>query len=160
LTAVYRDDIEPILTPAPATTVSGSSPDLSDFHVLVVDDEADARNLIQHILTKCNARVTTAATATEGIAAVKQHHPDMILSDIGMPVEDGYDFLAKLRQLSRAEGGDTPAVALTAFARSEDRRRALMAGFQMHLPKPVEAAELLAVVSNVCASSRRAKARM
>jgi len=83
----------------------------------------------------------------------------MILSDIGMPVEDGYDFLAKLRQLSCAEGGDTPAVALTAFARSEDRRRALMAGFQMHLPKPVEAAELLAVVSNVCASSRRAKAR-
>jgi signal transduction histidine kinase/ActR/RegA family two-component response regulator len=160
LTAVYRDEIEPILTPAPATAVLGSSPDLSDFHVLVVDDEADARNLIQHILTKCNARVTTAATATEGIAAVKQHHPDMILSDIGMPVEDGYDFLAKLRQLSRAEGGDTPAVALTAFARSEDRRRALMAGFQMHLPKPVEAAELLAVVSNVCASSRRAKARM
>jgi len=160
LTAVYGDDIEPILTPAPATAVLGSSPDLSDFHVLVVDDEADARNLIQHILTKCNARVTTAATATEGIAAVKQHHPEMILSDIGMPVEDGYDFLAKLRQLSRAEGGDTPAIALTAFARSEDRRGALMAGFQMHLPKPVEAAVLLAVVSNVCASSRRAKARM
>ncbi len=158
LTAVYREDIEPILTPAPATAVSGSSPDLSDFHVLVVDDEADARNLIQHILKKCNARVTTAATAAEGIAAVRQHHPDMILSDIGMPVEDGYDFLAKLRQLSRVEGGDTPAVALTAFARSEDRRRALMAGFQMHLPKPVEAAELLAVVSNVRAFSRRAKA--
>ena len=125
----------------------------------MVDDEADARSLIQHILKKCNATVTTAANAAEGIAAVKQHHPDMILSDIGMPVEDGYEFLAKLRQLSDAEGGDTPAVALTAFARSEDRRRALMAGFQMHLPKPVEAAELLAVASNLSVASRRAKGR-
>ena len=125
--------------------------------MLVVDDEADARNLIQHILTKCSAKVTTAASAAEGLAAVKKHLPDMILSDIGMPVEDGYEFLAKLRQLSDAEGGDTPAVALTAFARSEDRRRALMAGFQMHLPKPVETAELLAVASNICATSRRAK---
>jgi PAS domain S-box-containing protein len=159
LTAVYRDDIEPTLTPAPATAASGSNPDLHGFHVLVVDDEADARGLIQHILKKCNATVTTAASAAEGIAAVKQHHPDMILSDIGMPVEDGYEFLAKLRQLSDAEGGDTPAVALTAFARSEDRRRALMAGFQMHLPKPIEAAELLAVASNICTASRRARAR-
>jgi PAS domain S-box-containing protein len=159
LTAVFHDDIEPILTPAPATAASGSLPDLSDFHVLVIDDEADARDLIQHILKKCNATVTMAASAVEGIAAVKQHRPDMILSDIGMPVEDGYEFLAKLRQLSDAEGGDTPAVALTAFARSEDRRRALMAGFQMHLPKPIEAAELMAVASNVCVASRRAKAR-
>ena len=125
----------------------------------MIDDEADARMLIQHILTKCNATVTTAASAAEGLEAVKQHRPDMILSDIGMPGEDGYEFLAKLRQLPDAEGGDTPAVALTAFARSEDRRRALMAGFQMHLPKPVEPAELLAVASNLFAASRRAKSR-
>lgn len=158
LTAVHRDDPEP-LTPAPATAPSGTSPDLSGFHVLVVDDEADARSLIELLLKKCNATVTTAANAAEGIAAVKQHHPDMVLSDIGMPVEDGYEFLAKLRQLSDAEGGDTPAVALTAFARPEDRRRALMAGFQMHLPKPVEPAELLAVASNLSVASRRAKGR-
>jgi CheY-like chemotaxis protein len=94
-----------------------------------------------------------------GLEAVKRHRPDMILSDVGMPGEDGYEFLAKLRRLSDAEGGDTPAVALTAFARSDDRRRALMAGFQMHLPKPVEPAELLAVTSNLHAASRRAKAR-
>ena len=81
----------------------------------------------------------------------------MILSDVGMPGEDGYEFLAKLRRLSDADGGDTPAVALTAFARAEDRRRALMAGFQMHLPKPIEAAELLAVASNLCAAARRAR---
>lgn len=137
----------------------GASPDLRGFHVLVIDDESDARMLIQHVLAKCNATVTTAASATEGLEAVKQHHPDMILSDIGMPTEDGYEFLTKLRQLSDAEGGDTPAVALTAFARSEDRRDALMAGFQMHLPKPVEPAELLAVASIFCTASRRAKSR-
>ena len=76
-----------------------------------------------------------------------------------MPGEDGYEFLVKLRQLPDAEGGDTPAVALTALARSEDRRRALMAGFQMHLPKPVEPAELLAVAANIFAASRRGKRR-
>ena len=81
----------------------------------------------------------------------------MVLSDIGMPGEDGYAFLLKLRQLPSADGGDTPAVALTAYARAEDRRRALMTGFQMHLPKPVEPAELLAVVSNIFASVRRSR---
>lgn len=159
LTAIHRDESQPTLTPAPSAGVPKPDADLQGFHVLVIDDEADARHLIRHILTKCHATVTTAASAAEGLAAVRQLRPDMILSDIGMPVEDGYEFLAKLRQLSQAEGGDTPAVALTAFARSEDRRRALMAGFQMHLPKPVEAAELLAVASNLCAASRRARSR-
>jgi CheY-like chemotaxis protein len=134
-------------------------PDLRGFHVLVIDDESDARTLIQRILTRCNATVTTAASAAEGLDAVKRVRPDMIISDIGMPSEDGYEFLARLRQLSDAEGGDTPAVALTAFARAEDRRRALMAGFQMHLPKPVEPAELIAVAANLCAATRRANAR-
>jgi PAS domain S-box-containing protein len=159
ITAVYRENVEPALTPAPSPVAAeGELPDLRGFHVLVVDDEPDARALIQHILKKCNATVTTAASAAEGIEAVQQHRPDIVLSDIGMPGEDGYEFLAKLRQLSDSEGGDTPAVALTAFARSDDRRRALMAGFQMHLPKPVEPAELLAVISNLHAASRRIKA--
>jgi len=156
---VHRDDIEPVLTPAPIALSSESCPNLEGFHVLIIDDEADARSLIQRILAKCRATVSTASNAAEGLAAVQQLHPDMVLSDIGMPVEDGYQFLAKLRQLPVAKGGDTPAVALTAFARSEDRRRALMAGFQMHLPKPIEAAELLAVVTNFCAANRRLKAR-
>jgi PAS domain S-box-containing protein len=159
LTALHSEPDDDVLTPALATASSIPCPDLEGFHVLVIDDEADARILIQRILTKCKAIVTMAASAAEGLEAVKKHRPDMILSDIGMPGEDGYEFLAKLRQLPNAEGGDTPAVALTAFARSEDRRRALMAGFQMHLPKPVEAAELLAVVSNLRATSRRSKSR-
>ena len=157
LRGVQFDEAERVLTPAPAAAAAGPRPDLSGFHVLVIDDEADARALIQHILTKCNATVTTASSAAEGREAIKQHHPDMILSDIGMKDEDGYEFLAKLRQLSDADGGNTPAVALTAFARSEDRRRSLLAGFQMHLPKPIESAELLAVAVNLRAASRRAK---
>ena len=157
LTGVDFDEAERVLTPAPAAAAVGPRPDLSGFHVLVIDDEADARALIQHILTKCNATVTVASSAAEGREAVMQHHPDMILSDIGMKDEDGYEFLAKLRQLSDADGGNTPAVALTAFARSEDRRRSLLAGFQMHLPKPIDSAELLAVAVNLRAASRRAK---
>jgi PAS domain S-box-containing protein len=160
LMAVRRQEQERILTPAPAAEIVGPAPDLHGFHVLVIDDEGDARKLIEHVLTKCHATVTTAASAAEGIEAVKVHQPDMVISDIGMPDEDGYEFLAKLRRLPDAEGGDMPAVALTAFARSEDRRRALMAGFQMHLPKPVEPAELLAVVSNLCTVSRRRKSRV
>ncbi len=158
LAAVRGEEPESVLTPAPSPAGPMQTPDLRGFHVLVIDDEPDARTLIQRVLARCNATVTIAASAAEGIEAVKKHHPDMILSDIGMPEEDGYAFLAKLRQLSDAEGGDTPAVALTAFARAEDRRRALMAGFQMHLPKPVEFSELLAVASNLFKASRRGKA--
>jgi PAS domain S-box-containing protein len=157
LTVIHGGDAQGALTPAPAPASTAPLPDLRGFHVLVIDDESDARALIERLLTRCNATVTTAASAAEGIDAVKRRHPDMVLSDVGMPGEDGYDFLVKLRQLSDADGGDTPAVALTAFARAEDRRRALMAGFQMHLPKPVEPAELLAVAANIFAASRRGK---
>jgi PAS domain S-box-containing protein len=157
LTVLHPDQSDAILTPAPSSEGSIPCPELRGFHVLVVDDESDARILIERILKGCNAKVTTAANAQEALEAVKQHHPDMVLSDIGLPGEDGYEFLAKLRRLTDAEGGDTPAVALTAFARSEDRRRALMAGFQIHLPKPVEPAELLAVASNIFTASRRSK---
>lgn len=159
VTALHADTAADVFAPAPSATIAVPPPDLGGFHVLIVDDEADGRALIQHVLAQCNATITTAASAAEGLQAVKDGRPDAIISDIGMPGEDGYEFLAKLRRLSDAEGGDTPAVALTAFARSEDRRRALMAGFQMHLPKPVEPAELMAVVSNLFAASRRSGAR-
>jgi PAS domain S-box-containing protein len=160
LSAARTLSLDPGLVHANATGATGAWPDLTNFRILVIDDEADARALIQHILTRCNATVTTAANAAQGLEAIKQQRPDMILSDIGIPGEDGYEFLTKLRQLFDTEGGDIPAVALTAFARSEDRRRALMAGFQMHLPKPVEPAELLAVASNLCTASRRTKSRV
>ena len=158
LTAVHGTETHSVPVTGASNGTPVSLPDLRGFHVLVVDDEADARALIQAILNGCNATVSTAASAAEGFEVMRKDLPDLILSDIGMPVEDGYAFLVKLRQLSDADGGDTPAVALTAFARSEDRRRALMAGFQMHLPKPIEPSELLAVASNFHTTNRR-KAR-
>jgi CheY-like chemotaxis protein len=89
------------------------------------------------------------------MSAIRQQKQDVVLSDIGMPGEDGYALLARMRNLGADEGRDTPAVALTAFARAEDRRRALLAGFQMHVPKPVEAGELIAVVANLSRMTRR-----
>lgn len=108
LSALHGDHNEPPLTPLPTFTSPVSFPDLSSFHVLVGDDEEDARILIQRILSKCNATVSTAASAAEGIEMVKLHHPEMVLSDVGMPATDGYEFLMNLRQLPDADGGDTP----------------------------------------------------
>jgi len=105
------------------------------------------------VLEDCGARVLVAASSEEALGLLKQARPNMIISDIGMPGEDGYAFIHKVRALSDSEGGNVPAAALTAFARSEDRTRALRAGFQTHVAKPVEPAELTAVVASL--TSRR-----
>jgi len=124
-------------------------PSLDGVTVLAVDDEPDARELLRRILEECGARVVLAASADDGLAAVRRERPDMIVSDIGMPGKDGYSFIRNVRQLSADEGGRTPAAAFTAFARAEDRMRALHAGFQTHLAKPADAAELTAVVASL-----------
>jgi PAS domain S-box-containing protein len=134
-------------------------PSFDGFKILVVDDERDACTVIRRVLERCNADINTASSADEAFELVRRLRPDLILSDIGMPRQDGYQFLSRVRALSHEEGGDTPAIAITAFARSDDRRRALMAGFQMHLPKPVEPAELIAVVANQFQAYRRAASR-
>lgn len=126
-----------------------SHPSLVGITVLVVDDDPDARNLIQYVLEECGATVLLASSATEGFELVRGLHPDMIVSDIGMPEEDGYEFITKVRTLAPEHGGRTPAAALSAFARAEDRTRALRAGYQTHVAKPVEAAELSAVVASL-----------
>jgi signal transduction histidine kinase len=126
-------------------------PDLAGIKLLVVDDDRDARDLIARILAGTGATVLTAASAAEGLALVERERPDLLLSDIGMPDEDGYDLIRRLRALPAEQGGRTPAVALTAFARSEDRQRALRSGYQMHIAKPVEPAELLAVCASLTA---------
>ena len=128
-------------------------PSLKGVTVLAVDDEADARQLIKRVLEDCGARVLVAASSEEALELLEQDRPNMIISDIGMPGEDGYAFIGKVRSLSDKEGGNIPAAALTAFARSEDRTRALRAGFQTHVSKPVEPAELAAVVASL--TSRR-----
>jgi signal transduction histidine kinase/ActR/RegA family two-component response regulator len=122
---------------------------LKGVRVVAVDDDADARKLLEVVLTHSEAEVTVVATVSEAVEAVRRLHPDVLLSDIEMPGEDGYSLITRVRALSPEEGGNTPAAALTAYARVEDRTRALRAGFQQHLPKPVEPAELVAVVANL-----------
>jgi PAS domain S-box-containing protein len=121
--------------------------DLSGLQVLVVDDEDDARELIKRILNDCNAEVLTAATATEALTLLQHARPDLMVSDLGMPEVDGYGLLDRIRAMGPSRGGDLPAIALTAFARSEDRIKALSSGFLAHISKPVEPNELIAKVA-------------
>ena len=123
--------------------------ELEGLHLLVVDDEADTRTLLKAVLEKCGASVITAASAGEALAALKETRPDVLISDLGMPGEDGYTLIKKVRALSAEDGGQTPSAALTAYARVEDRMKVLRAGFQIHIPKPVEPAELITIVANL-----------
>jgi PAS domain S-box-containing protein len=122
---------------------------LAGLKILVVDDEADARQLVEQLLRDCHAEVHSAASAAEALPLLEALRPDVLLSDIGMPECDGYQFIAAVRQLSAERGGKTPAVALTAFARSQDRVRTMVAGYQVHLSKPVEPHELLTAVASL-----------
>lgn len=124
-------------------------PILEGLRVLVVDDEVDARELIQAMLQPLGVQVKAAASAIEALVALQTFQPDVLLSDIGMPGENGYALIRQLRALEEEQGGRIPAVALTAYARAEDRTQALLAGFQLHVPKPVNQAELAAVVANL-----------
>ena len=130
-------------------------PSLSGTTVLVVDDEHDTLAFIRAVLEECGAKVVTADGAQDGLRLLEEVRPNVLVSDIGMPGDDGIRFLAKVRALPREKGGRVPAVALTAFARAEDRARIMLSGFQMHVPKPVEAAELLAVVAALSKRSSR-----
>lgn len=120
---------------------------LRGLKVLVVDDEADARTLIRNLLEECEANVITADSAAEALTLLASEHPHLLISDVGMPVEDGYHLIRSVRAL-RGESGATPAIALTAYARNEDRSKALQAGYQMHLAKPVEPSELITMVAS------------
>ncbi|UOD33544.1 PAS domain S-box protein [Massilia violaceinigra] len=147
-----RTGRSPILPMAPLTP-DILLRDLSHLNVLVVDDEPDARDLIRRILSDCNATVRTAASAADALAEFRASPPDLLVSDLGMPDVDGFELLAQVRALGPAGGGDVPAVALTAFARSEDRLRALEAGFMAHIAKPVEPSELIATVATMAGNA-------
>jgi PAS domain S-box-containing protein len=122
---------------------------LAGLRVLVVDDETDARNLVKRVLESCDVLVLTANNAPDAMRLVEQARPDVLVSDIGMPVVDGYMLLRQIRAMGKDRGGDVPAIALTAFARSEDRTRALLAGYLVHITKPIEASELIATVASL-----------
>jgi CheY-like chemotaxis protein len=114
-----------------------------------VDDEPDALDLIRVILRQSGASVTTAGTASAALEAFEAEGADVIVCDIGMPGEDGYAFIRRVRARGRRGGGATPAIALTAYAAESDRVRALDAGFQLHVPKPIDPASLVRVVAGV-----------
>lgn len=124
-------------------------PSLQGLRVLVVDDEADTRELICEVLRECGSEVIMSCSVAEALEALEQHKPDILISDLGMPDEDGYSLISKIRALPAERGGQIPAAALTAYARAEDRMRVLRSGFQFHLPKPVDSAELVTVVASL-----------
>lgn len=122
---------------------------LDGLRILVVDDESDTRDLLKQGLEYCGAAVTVAESAGEALDLMKVSIPDVLISDIGMAGTDGYDFIRQVRKLSRQQGGKVAAIALTAYTRIEDRLQALRAGYDMHVPKPVELTELVAVAASL-----------
>ena len=152
LVPVYqKQNIEERVHPAAREALASfSCPErLDGLKVLVVDDEADTRELLRIGISQCGAEVMTAASASEALEIINKDRPQILISDIGMPDEDGYDLIRKVRALPAERGGDIPAIALTAYARTEDRMQVLRAGYQMHVPKPVEFAELIAIITSL-----------
>jgi signal transduction histidine kinase/CheY-like chemotaxis protein len=123
--------------------------DLTGAKIVVIDDDADALDLIETILNDCGVKIFTATNAMQGFSLVQSERPDAIISDIGMPDIDGLSFIRSIRKLEPAEGSGTPAIAFTAFSRSEDRSRALEAGFTRYMSKPVDANELVATLASL-----------
>lgn len=133
----------------PAPKAAAITSDLDGVHVLLVDDEPDAREVVSTMLQRAGANVTAAGSVREALDLFERTRPSILLSDIAMPERDGYDLIRLVRELPASHGGQTPAIALTAYAREEDRFRALTAGFQAHLAKPVAPSDLVAAVSLV-----------
>jgi CheY-like chemotaxis protein len=129
------------------------SPDLSGLRVLVVDDDEGTRDVAEAILGALGAVVLQAASSQAALDALISHRPDVLVADIEMPGEDGYTLINRVRSLPARNGGATPAAALTAFARAEDRWRALDAGFQLHLAKPIEPVGLAIAVAHLAGRS-------
>ena len=125
-------------------------PRLDGVRVLVVDDDFDTRQMLKAVLSECHADVITAASAAEAIKEIEQRKPDVLVSDLGMPEQDGYELIKQVRKTESADNAArVPALALTAYAKAEDRVRALAGGYQVHLAKPVEPAEFVLVVANL-----------
>ena len=139
---------------APARDLAAS---LHDVRVLVVDDEADAREMIAATLRRVGATVVSAASVAEAMDAVDAFRPDALLSDIAMPDEDGYALIRRLRERALDDGGDLVVIAVTAYARADDRARALAAGFQAHFAKPIDPPKLVARIAQLVGDRRRAR---
>jgi PAS domain S-box-containing protein len=135
--------------PIPEAGAIATIPRLEKLQILVVDDDADTLDYLLTVLEQYGAKVTAVSSAREAMSAIQRFKPDVLVSDIGMPEEDGYALIRKIRALEAEQGGRIPALALTAYARGEERLRAISAGFQMHMAKPVEPVELISVVAKL-----------
>jgi signal transduction histidine kinase/ActR/RegA family two-component response regulator len=159
-TFIVRLPVPPLLEEAPVRLPAPEiqdTPELSGLRILVVDDEDDARTLARRVLEERGAHVITVSSAAEAMASVGQNNlPSVLVSDIGMPEQDGYDLIKQMRALP-GDAGRVPAVALTALARAEDRKRALSAGYQKHVSKPVDPAELVAVIASLAGRALAAR---
>lgn len=124
-------------------------PRLDGIRVLVVDDDAETRELVRTMLGHCGAQVTTVNSATAALQAIAENPPDLLISDVRMPDEDGYSFIQRVRALGPSRGGSVPAIALTADATGAARDRALSAGFQRHMAKPVHPLHLTRAVASL-----------
>lgn len=143
---------EPRPTPpaAPQARVDAmplARPELTGLRLLLVEDHEDTRELLRVLLEEQGAQLRAVSSVAEAFDCFREWRPDLLISDLGLPGEDGYALLQRIRALPVDEGGFTPAIALTAYARAEDRDRALRAGFDLYVPKPIEEAELLSVVA-------------
>jgi CheY-like chemotaxis protein len=152
-----QDSAQRVHPEAPAAAGTGASPHadrLRGVRVLVIDDDSDAQSLIRMVIEREGAATRTASSAQQALALLEAEVPDVIISDLGMPEQDGLSMMAAIRRRSPQQGGDVPALALTAFARPEDRRAALQAGYQMYLSKPVDIEELILSIASLAARSR------
>ncbi|HEU5132946.1 MAG TPA: response regulator, partial [Pyrinomonadaceae bacterium] len=144
---LMADRAEPV-THAPEISLSDTY-SLDGLKVLLVDDEPEARQIISTVITRTGAEVRACQSAHEALMKLSEWKPDVILSDIAMPEQDGYSFIRQVRSLPHDEGGNTPAAALTAYARDIDRRQALAAGYQMHIAKPIGASQLVTMIARL-----------
>jgi CheY-like chemotaxis protein len=122
--------------------------------VLIVDDESDTLEFLSAVLGNCGATVIGVTSAADALRVIEETKPDLLISDIGMPDEDGYALIRKVRRLGGRRGEQIPAIALTAYAREEDRMRAFREGYQMHLAKPVDPTQLTTIVASFTGRSQ------
>ncbi|MDX2215245.1 MAG: response regulator [Oculatellaceae cyanobacterium bins.114] len=140
----------PSFTTFQKSSMTNDFPDLSGLRILLVDDDADTRELVTFVLEQCHAEIMAVVSAQEGFAAIAQNPPDLLISDISMPDEDGYSLMRRIRAYEAEEGRrQIPAIALTAFARDEDRQAALAVGFQQYFAKPINPFDLVAVITTL-----------
>jgi CheY-like chemotaxis protein/two-component sensor histidine kinase len=153
IAAITEGPVPRVHPTAPVMEYVAGGVRLEYLRVLVVDDDPDALDLATAILSAAGAVVRTCGSAHEALATVEQWRPDVLVSDIEMPGEDGYALIRKVRALDAERGGKTPAVALTAYGRTQDRMLSLMAGYNMHVPKPVDPGELTTIIASVAGRS-------